>query len=237
MLTNPWLPSWTYSSIREKRWWQRTQRRRRGQWWWFRTGFTTQILNCEAVSIFPHQDWHSDWQLRSGGFPITFHQIPAGFTTHFMISLSPTAQYSLRCFQVFHCSATLLPPQVTKLVTKDVICAHCTIPAHGTSLAVLTQFDTVLARQCNAGKNKFAASAWWYVVAILSFSSADDNFSGLTVGQVQVILSSLSLIKNGLHHSMCLWLTWACTKFHNHFRGIIDMHPSFLLLKSSGVCT
>jgi len=124
MLTNPWLPSWTYSSIREKRWWQRTQRRRRGQWWWFRTGFTTQILNCEAVSIFPHQDWHSDWQLRSGGFPITFHQIPAGFTTHFMISLSPTAQYSLRCFQVFHCSATSCP---SSHKTCDKGCHLCSL--------------------------------------------------------------------------------------------------------------
>jgi hypothetical protein len=55
----------------------------------------------------------------------------------------------------FKCFTVRLPPapQVTKLVTKDVIRARRAVPAHGTSLAVPAQFDTVLARQSDAGKN------------------------------------------------------------------------------------
>ena len=55
----------------------------------------------------------------------------------------------------FKCFTIQLPPapQVIKLVTKDVIHACRTIPTHGTSLAVPAQFDTVLARQSDAGKN------------------------------------------------------------------------------------
>ena len=55
----------------------------------------------------------------------------------------------------FKCFTVRLPPapQVTKLVTKDVIRARRAIPAHGTSLAVPAQFDTVLARQSDAGKD------------------------------------------------------------------------------------
>lgn len=55
----------------------------------------------------------------------------------------------------FKCFTVRLPPapQVTKLVTKDVIRARRAVPTHGTSLAVPAQFDTVLARQSDAGKD------------------------------------------------------------------------------------
>jgi len=56
----------------------------------------------------------------------------------------------LRTFLIFLMTPA---PQVTKLVTKDVICARRTVPAHGTSLAVPAQFDTVLARQSDACNN------------------------------------------------------------------------------------
>jgi hypothetical protein len=53
------------------------------------------------------------------------------------------------CLDAFKCFTIWLPPapQVTKL------CTCCAVPAHSTSLAVPAQFDTVLARQSNAGKN------------------------------------------------------------------------------------
>jgi len=38
-------------------------------------------------------------------------------------------------------------PQVTKLVTKNVIHARQAVPAHGPTPAVPSQFDTVLAQE------------------------------------------------------------------------------------------
>ena len=66
-----------------------------------------------------------------------------------------SAPQPLTRLDTFKCFTVRLPPapQVTKLVTKDVIRARCTVPAHSTSPAVPAQFDTVLARQSNAGQN------------------------------------------------------------------------------------
>jgi hypothetical protein len=50
---------------------------------------------------------------------------------------------------LYKCMTVRLPPasQVSKLETKDVIRARRAIPAHGKTLAVPCQFDTVLARE------------------------------------------------------------------------------------------
>ena len=53
---------------------------------------------------------------------------------------------------VFKCLTVRIPPapQVTKYITKDVIRARRTVPAHGTTPPIPAQFDTVLARESDA---------------------------------------------------------------------------------------
>jgi hypothetical protein len=61
-------------------------------------------------------------------------------------AIAPTLNTQL---SVYKCFTVRLPPapQVTKLVTKDVIRARRAVPAHGPTPAVPSQFDTVLARE------------------------------------------------------------------------------------------
>jgi len=81
----------------------------------------------------------------------------------------------------FKCFTVRLPPapQVTKLVTKDVIRARRAIPAHSTSLAVPAQFDTVLARQNDAGNNLQHPLDGMCRLYYLLWASADDIFQVL----------------------------------------------------------
>jgi hypothetical protein len=50
---------------------------------------------------------------------------------------SASAPQPPTCLHAFKCFTNQLPPapQVTKLVTKDIICARCAVPTHSTSLA------------------------------------------------------------------------------------------------------
>ena len=61
-------------------------------------------------------------------------------------SIAPTLNTQL---PVYKCLTVRLPPapQVTKLVTKDVIRSRRAVPADGLTSAVPSQFDTVLARE------------------------------------------------------------------------------------------
>ena len=61
-------------------------------------------------------------------------------------AIAPTLNTEL---PVYKCLTVRLPPapQVTKLMTKDVIRARQAVPAHGPTPAVPSQFDTVLARE------------------------------------------------------------------------------------------
>src|SRR5882762_4724149 len=67
-------------------------------------------------------------------------------------AIAPTLSTQL---SVYKCLTVRLPPapQVTKLVTKDVIRARRAVPGHGFTPAVPSQFDTVLARESNLEEN------------------------------------------------------------------------------------
>jgi len=66
------------------------------------------------------------------------------YTSCSAIAPTPNTQLS-----VYKCLTVRLPPapQVTKFVTKDVIRARRAVPGHGPTLAVPSQFDTILARE------------------------------------------------------------------------------------------
>lgn len=66
------------------------------------------------------------------------------FTSRSALDILPSTRIA-----VFKCLTVRLPPapQVTKNVTKDVIRARRAVPAHGTTLSLAAQFDTVLARE------------------------------------------------------------------------------------------
>lgn len=74
---------------------------------------------------------------------------------HTLLRTSPHASHSAIAptfntqLPVYKCFTVQLPPapQVTKLVTKDVICARRALPAQGLVPAISSEFTTILARE------------------------------------------------------------------------------------------